>query len=67
MALFYRGIRYDAFSYRGIHFENSSTVVESTEGQTIGKYRGSALHSQEPKQTITVVKRTNLKYRGVSY
>ena len=54
-------------SYRGIRFNQGSTVVESTEGRTIGKYRGSELHSQEPKQKITIVKHTNLKYRGASY
>ena len=54
-------------SYRGIRFNQGSTVVESTQGQTIGKYRGSELHTQEPKQTITVVQHTNLKYRGASY
>ena len=54
-------------SYRGIRFNQGSTVVESTQGQTIGKYRGSELHTREPKQTITVVQHTNLKYRGASY
>lgn len=54
-------------SYRGIRFNQNSTVVESTEGQTIGKYRGSELHAQEPKATITVAQHTNLKYRGASY
>ncbi|MGB2924947.1 MAG: DUF4278 domain-containing protein [Limnothrix sp.] len=54
-------------SYRGIRFNRNSAVVESTEGQTIGKYRGSELHTQEPKTTITVAQRTNLKYRGASY
>lgn len=54
-------------SYRGIRFNQNSAVVESTEGQTIGKYRGSELHTQEPKARITVARHTNLKYRGASY
>lgn len=55
------------FSYRGVQYDSTPAVVESTEGKTIGKYRGSENHVQTPKQRLKVVHHTNLKYRGAEY
>ena len=55
------------FSYRGIHFDRTPVVVEASEGETIGKYRGSELHAHTPKKRLRVVHHSNLKYRGASY
>ena len=54
-------------SYRGIHFDHNPAVVETQEGKTIGKYRGSELHAHSPKKRLTIVHHKNLKYRGASY
>lgn len=54
-------------SYRGIHFDHNPAVVETQEGKTIGKYRGSELHAHSPKKRLNIVHHKNLKYRGASY
>lgn len=54
-------------TYRGVQYENNTPVIETTEGKTVGKYRGLDWRFRNPKQQLYLQPRANLTYRGVTY
>ena len=54
-------------TYRGTQYENNTPVVETTEGQVAGKYRGLDWRFHGLKKTLHLQPRANLTYRGITY
>lgn len=54
-------------TYRGIQYEVNTPVVETKEGNTVGKYRGLDWRFRSAKESMHLQPRANLTYRGVTY
>lgn len=54
-------------SYRGVSYDYNPPVVETTQGQTAGKYRGQDWRFRNLKKAPVLQPTKNLVYRGVSY
>ncbi|UBF29123.1 DUF4278 domain-containing protein [Kovacikia minuta CCNUW1] len=54
-------------SYRGINYEFNPTEVSTTEGDIVGKYRGSVLRTTRVELRSLPQSVTNLQYRGIRY
>jgi hypothetical protein len=52
-------------TYRGVEYDPKNVSVETTEGKTIGKYRGAEIHQHIAKRLPRHPKAHGLKYRGV--
>lgn len=56
------------FTYRGTHYEREPiTLLEVTEGEIGGKYRGQNWRTQYPRHIPHIQPKVHLIYRGVSY
>ncbi len=54
--------------YRGVSYEAESSMLEVTEGEIGGMYRGQAWRTHTPKQSRRrVVAPVELTYRGAPY
>jgi len=53
--------------YRGVHYERPPAVLDVTEGEIGGKYRGLAWRYQYPRHIPQLQPKTHLNYRGVRY
>ncbi|MDR9403873.1 MAG: DUF4278 domain-containing protein [Halothece sp. Uz-M2-17] len=54
-------------TYRGTQYEANTPVVETTESQTVGKYRGLDWRFHGLKKQLHLQPRANLTYRGITY
>jgi hypothetical protein len=54
-------------TYRGVSYEYNPIVVETTTGETGGKYRSQDWRFRNLKKPPILVPRFNLTYRGVTY
>lgn len=54
-------------SYRGVKYENTSPVLEVTEGEIGGTYRGQSWRSHYVRHIPEPAPVHDLKYRGVAY
>ncbi|AFZ42991.1 hypothetical protein PCC7418_0772 [Halothece sp. PCC 7418] len=54
-------------TYRGVQYDNNTPVIETTEGQVAGKYRGLDWRFHGLKKQLHLQPRANLTYRGVTY
>jgi hypothetical protein len=54
-------------TYRGTQYEITTPVVETTEGQVAGKYRGLDWRFHGVKKQLHLQPRANLTYRGITY
>jgi hypothetical protein len=54
-------------SYRGANYEMTVSSIETTESETIGKYRGVAVRFSAPVGTPTPQSAMRLNYRGAAY
>jgi len=54
-------------TYRGVQYENNAPVVETTEGEVAGKYRGLDWRFHGLKKPLHLQPRANLTYRGITY
>ncbi len=54
-------------TYRGVQYENNTPVIETTEGEVAGKYRGLDWRFHGLKKQLHLQPRANLTYRGVTY
>ncbi len=54
-------------TYRGVQYETNTPVVETTESQVAGKYRGLDWRFHGLKKQLHLQPRANLTYRGITY
>ncbi len=54
-------------TYRGVQYEINTPVVETTESNVTGKYRGLDWRFRNPTKQLYLKPRANLTYRGVTY
>jgi len=54
-------------TYRGVQYETNTPVVETTESQVVGKYRGLDWRFHGLNQQLHLQPRANLTYRGITY
>jgi hypothetical protein len=54
-------------SYRGVKYDYNPPVVETTDSEVVGKYRGLDWRFRNLKKPPVLQPRVNLKYRGVYY
>ena len=54
-------------SFRGVHYEAKPSVMECSEGQVGGKYRGTPWKTHCPTKAVSHKSHHRLTYRGVSY
>ncbi|NES19278.1 MAG: DUF4278 domain-containing protein [Symploca sp. SIO3E6] len=53
--------------YRGINYEEQPSMLEVSEGQIGGKYRGQTWRIHRAKQNLRHPASRELTYRGISY
>ena len=53
--------------YRGINYEEQPSMLEVSEGEIGGKYRGHTWRIHRPKQNLRHPALRELTYRGISY
>ncbi|NEQ69836.1 MAG: DUF4278 domain-containing protein [Symploca sp. SIO2D2] len=53
--------------YRGINYEEQPSMLEVSEGEIGGKYRGHTWRVHRPKQNLRHPALRELTYRGISY
>lgn len=54
-------------TYRGISYDYNPVNVETSESETVGKYRGLDVRFRNPKKALVLNTNLDLKYRGVAY
>lgn len=54
-------------TYRGIQYDYEPTVLETTDSNLYGRYRGQTVQFQYPRHVPTPTMVHDLKYRGVAY
>ncbi|GFE67915.1 DUF4278 domain-containing protein [Chroococcus sp. FPU101] len=54
-------------TYRGVSYDYNPPVVETTDGETGGKYRGLDWRFRNLKKPFVLQPTVNLTYRGVAY
>ena len=54
-------------SYRGVNYEYTVPTLEVTEGEILGKYRGTGWHCHTLNETPVPRANMELSYRGVHY
>lgn len=54
-------------TYRGVTYDYTPPVVEYTESDNVGTYRGVDIRFRSPKKRLVLDTNLDLKYRGVAY
>lgn len=54
-------------TYRGVTYDYNPPVVEYTESDNVGTYRGVDIRFRSPKKRLVLDSNLDLKYRGVAY
>jgi hypothetical protein len=54
-------------SYRGVNYEHTKPTLEVTEGEILGKYRGTGWRCHTLKEVPVLQPNMALTYRGVNY
>jgi len=54
-------------TYRGVTYDYNPPVVEYTESDNVGTYRGVDIRFRSPKKRLVLDSNLDLKYRGAAY